>query len=101
MQTPENPEERSDKRTEQPARGGEWFDPVGSRTPLDKGPRPGEASNTPSYWLTRFIILRLLGLVYFIAFLAAANQLVPLVGEHGLLPAKTFLTRVAANLGSR
>ena len=35
-----------------------------------------------SYWLTRFVILRLLGFVYAIAFLVAAQQLVPLIGEH-------------------
>jgi hypothetical protein len=54
----------------------------------------------PTYWLTRFIILRLLGFVYFIAFLAAANQIVPLVGERGLTPAKLFLERVSAHFGS-
>jgi len=37
-----------------------------------------------SYWLTHFVILRLLGFVYAVAFLVAAQQLVPLVGEHGL-----------------
>ncbi|MEA2625319.1 MAG: hypothetical protein QOD06_1364 [Candidatus Binatota bacterium] len=55
----------------------------------------------PSYWLTRFLILRLLGAVYLVAFLVAAHQLVPLVGSHGLMPAKTFLARVDAALGSR
>ena len=74
-------------------------------------PAPGTAAapkvnplrppGTPSYWLTRFIILRLLGFVYFIAFLVAANQIVPLVGEHGLLPAKVYLERLAADFGSR
>src|SRR5207249_1096460 len=54
-----------------------------------------------SYWLTRFVILRLLGFVYLIAFLVAANQIMPLVGEHGLLPAKLFLNRVEAHFGSR
>jgi len=54
-----------------------------------------------SYWLARFLILRLLGFIYFIAFLAAANQIVPLVGQHGLLPANTFLDRVAGHFGSR
>jgi len=54
-----------------------------------------------SYWLTRFAILRLLGFVYFVAFLAAANQIIPLVGEHGLLPARDFLDRVTAHFGSR
>jgi hypothetical protein len=54
-----------------------------------------------SYWLTRFVILRLLGFVYAIAFLIAAQQLVPLIGEHGLTPASHFLTSIQAQLGSR
>src|SRR5213595_1690484 len=52
------------------------------------------------YWLTRFVILRLLGFVYAIAFLVAAQQLVPLVGEHGLTPATHFLERIQAHFGS-
>src|SRR5262245_34570811 len=66
-------------------------------------PRPDlfAAWDRSSYWLTRFAILRLLGFVYFVAFLAAANQIVPLVGEHGLLPARDFLEHVAAHFGSR
>jgi len=54
-----------------------------------------------SYWLTRFVILRLLGFVYAVAFLVAANQLVPLIGEHGLTPATRFLNEVQTQLGSR
>src|SRR5882724_1071940 len=54
-----------------------------------------------SYWLTRFAILRLLGFVYAVAFLIAAQQLVPLVGEHGLTPADHFFERVQAHFGSR
>src|SRR5207248_3241893 len=54
-----------------------------------------------SYWLTRFVILRLLGFVYAIAFLVAANQLVPLIGEHGLTPASHFLDRLQLFFGSR
>src|SRR5207247_6017600 len=54
-----------------------------------------------SYWLTRFFILRLLGFVYAVAFLVAAQQLVPLVGEHGLTPANHFFERVQAHFGSR
>src|SRR5437016_5661474 len=54
-----------------------------------------------SYWLTRFVILRLLGFVYAVAFLVAAIQLVPLIGEHGLTPANHFLHLVQTQLGSR
>jgi len=58
----------------------------------DPGAPPAPAS---SYRLVRFVFLRLLGLVYFFAFLCAARQLLPLVGEHGLLPAASFLARVS------
>jgi hypothetical protein len=43
------------------------------------------------YWLTRAAILRGLGAIYFIAFVVAGRQLVPLVGSHGLLPARAFM----------
>lgn len=54
-----------------------------------------------TYWLTRFVLLRGIGLIYAIAFLVAAQQLVPLVGAHGLLPAPVFLSRVSDSLGSQ
>src|ERR1700730_2995208 len=53
------------------------------------------------YWLTRFVILRLLGFVYAIAFLVAARPLVPLVGRSGLTPAHDFLYTIHSHLGSR
>jgi hypothetical protein len=55
----------------------------------------------PSFWLTRFALLRLLGVVYAFAFLAAARQLVPLVGHDGLTPADAFLDAAARASGSR
>jgi hypothetical protein len=57
--------------------------------------------NRPTYWLTRFLILRLLGLVYAVAFLVAIHQIIPLIGEHGLLPVGIFLKNVADVFGSR
>lgn len=54
----------------------------------------------PTYWLTRFVILRLLGLIYAVAFLVAINQIVPLIGSHGLLPVEIYLKQVSAALGS-
>ncbi|HBZ68912.1 MAG TPA: membrane protein [Deltaproteobacteria bacterium] len=53
-----------------------------------------------TWWLTRFAILRLLGAVYAVAFLAAALQLVPLIGEHGLTPLSLYLERAREQLGS-
>jgi len=54
----------------------------------------------PTYEITRFILFRLLGLVYAVAFLVAAQQLIPLIGAHGLLPIGLFLNRVHDSLGS-
>src|SRR5437763_12057771 len=53
------------------------------------------------YWLTRFVILRLLGFVYAIAFLVAVNQLVPLIRATGLTPAHDYLSRIHSFYGSR
>ena len=61
---------------------------------------PGEPDTAPTYWLTRFVILRLLGLIYAIAFLVAINQIVPLIGSDGLLPVDMFLKQVRDSVGS-
>jgi len=58
-------------------------------------------SSRPTYWLTRFAILRLLGIVYLAAFLVAAFQSVPLFGHDGLTPADLFLDRLVEQAGSR
>jgi Lipase maturation factor len=74
---------------------------------IDAGSGPGSRLRRalwgapPSYELTRFLILRLLGLVYFVAYLSLARQVLPLIGRHGLLPAVSFLQRVAAHVGTR
>ena len=49
----------------------------------------------PDYWLTRLLLERALGAVYCVAFLVAANQFRPLLGERGLLPATAYLRRVS------
>src|SRR5438445_11547403 len=48
----------------------------------------------PDYWLTRFVFERVLGVIYFIAFLVTVNQFRPLLGERGLLPAPEFIRAV-------
>src|SRR5262245_59177735 len=53
-----------------------------------------------TYWLTRFMILRLLGLVYAIAFLVAINQVIPLIGSDGLTPVEISLDLISRSLGS-
>ena len=52
------------------------------------------------YQLTRFVFLRFLGLIYFVAFLSLARQWRPLIGSDGLLPAADFLAHVREQLGS-
>ena len=48
------------------------------------------------YALTRWLILRLLGIVYVFAFLGIALQGRPLLGEHGLTPITTYVERLHA-----
>src|SRR3569833_334969 len=58
-----------------------------------------ERSTPRTYWLTRFMILRLLGIVYAVGFLVAINQILPLIGSHGLLPLDTYFTLIGNALG--
>ena len=59
-----------------------------------------EAIPRPTYWLTRFMILRLLGLIYAVAFLVAINQIIPLIGSNGLTPVGIYLNNISTALGS-
>jgi hypothetical protein len=61
---------------------------------------PSETVGRPTYWLTRFMILRLLGIIYAIAFLVAINQIIPLIGSNGLTPIGIYLKNISAALGS-
>ncbi len=58
------------------------------------------SASPPTYWLTRFVILRLLGVIYAVAFLVAIQQIVPLIGADGLLPVGIYLKQVSHALGS-
>jgi len=59
-----------------------------------------ETADKPTYWLTRFMILRLLGIIYAVAFLVAINEIIPLIGSDGLTPVDIFLKQVSKGLGS-
>src|SRR6188508_238102 len=48
-----------------------------------------------SYWYSRLVFERALALIYLIAFLCAANQFIPLLGERGLLPVPRFVRAVS------
>ncbi|PYR65706.1 MAG: hypothetical protein DMF88_18890, partial [Acidobacteria bacterium] len=47
-----------------------------------------------AYWYSRFVFERALAALYLVAFLVAANQFVPLLGERGLLPVSRFTQSV-------
>ena len=49
---------------------------------------------SPEYRLTRWLIQRSLAFVYLIAFLIAARQFVPLLGNNGIAPIGPFLAEV-------
>src|SRR2546423_14262939 len=61
-------------------------------------PRPADAP-APAYLLSRWLFLRLLGVVYLVAFVSLAVQVPGLLGEHGVLPAGAFLDRGHAQYG--
>ena len=63
------------------------------------GGRVAMSGERPSYWLARFVILRWLGFVYFVAFFSMANQLLPLLGSRGLLPVGLNLERIMLGAG--
>jgi hypothetical protein len=46
------------------------------------------------YWYSRWLFERALAAIYFVAFLAAARQFVPLLGEHGLEPVGRWVQAV-------
>jgi predicted DCC family thiol-disulfide oxidoreductase YuxK len=60
----------------------------------------GASVARPTYSLTRWLILRLLGFVYLIAFVSLGVQIRGLVGGDGILPAGDYLAQVHARLGS-
>src|SRR3990170_486432 len=48
----------------------------------------------PEYWLTRLVFQRALAAIYLVAFLVAARQFAPLLGERGLLPVREFVRAI-------
>jgi hypothetical protein len=50
--------------------------------------------------LTRFLLLRGIGFIYLVGFAILVQQLLPLLGQGGLMPIDRFLARVLASEGS-
>jgi hypothetical protein len=61
--------------------------------------RDAATNGVPPYVFTRFVLLRLLGLVYATAFLILVQQQDPLIGDGGILPAGRYLARIEAVVG--
>ena len=60
----------------------------------------GPTVTRPTFTFTRWLFLRMLGVVYFIAFSSLAVQVAGLIGQAGILPAGEFLDRVRQRLGT-
>ena len=59
----------------------------------------GAAAGRPGYTVTRWVILRLVGVTYLIAFVSLWSQLDGLMGSAGILPVADFLDAVRSQLG--
>ncbi len=68
------------------------------KTAASSAPAPPRPPAT--YWLTRFVLLRLLGAVYAVAFLVAANQNLPLIGAQGLTPLAPLVDAAISQQGT-
>jgi predicted DCC family thiol-disulfide oxidoreductase YuxK len=60
----------------------------------------GRAPQPSAHALSRWVFLRLLGLVYVIAFLSLRVQILGLAGAQGILPAGAFLQAARQNYGA-
>lgn len=59
----------------------------------------GRHFERPSYFLSRWLFFRLLGLTSFVAFLSLSTQITGLIGRNGILPVPDFLLLIGSNLG--
>lgn len=54
----------------------------------------GQHVEQPTHYLTRWLFLRLLGLIYLCAFVSLGTQVDGLIGSHGISPASHFMDAV-------
>src|SRR5208283_3435265 len=59
----------------------------------------GKHFERPTFSVASWLFLRLLGIVYFFAFLSLATQILGLMGHDGILPAREFLAMLRARVG--
>lgn len=53
----------------------------------------------PTFFLTRWLFLRLLGVIYLVAFLSLWTQIDGLIGNDGILPAERYLNAIRDQVG--
>lgn len=61
----------------------------------------GQSLSPTTYIISRWIFIRSLGLIYFIAFLSIAGQILGLVGSDGVLPAQNYLNAISQEYGMK
>ncbi len=54
----------------------------------------GKHVEQPEHFLTRWLFLRLLGIIYLIAFVSLWTQIIGLIGHHGIIPVDQYLSVV-------
>lgn len=59
----------------------------------------GKQPTRPTFFLTRWLFLRLLGVIYLIAFLSLWTQVDGLMGSDGILPAEQYLNAIRDQVG--
>ncbi len=59
----------------------------------------GQLLHPPEYLLVCRLFVRLLGIIYLIAFASIGTQVIGLIGSEGILPVGDFLERVQAGIG--
>lgn len=59
----------------------------------------GQHFERPAFSLACWLFLRLMGAVYFFAFLSFAMQVLGLIGQNGILPAADYLAVLRSNVG--
>ena len=59
----------------------------------------GKHPARPTFFLTRWLFLRLLGVIYLVAFLSLWTQIDGLIGSDGILPAERYLNAIREQVG--
>lgn len=60
----------------------------------------GSDITPPSYLLTRWMFIRMIGMIYFVAFASLGVQIMGLIGSNGILPAAHYLETMRQRMGS-